>query len=69
MTQVKPLIYSKQFWVAVAQAVLALIAIFGASYPALQAIGWVGILKSALDIYLRYNTTTQISGVVSSTPS
>lgn len=69
MTQVKPLIKSKQFWLALIQAVLAIIAIFGATYPAIETVGWIGLLKSGLDMYLRYNTTTQISGVVSSTPS
>lgn len=69
MTQVKGLFASKTFWLAVVQGLLALIAIFGASYPAIQTIGWVALLKSGLDMYLRYNATAQISGLVSSTPS
>lgn len=65
MNEAKALIESKQFWVAVAQAALGALAAFTAAYPALETVGAVLIFKSALDIYLRMNTSQPIGGVFS----
>lgn len=64
--QVKPLIYSKQFWIAVAQALLGALAAFSSAYPGLQDVGLLAIAKSMLDIFLRMESTSLISGIIPS---
>ena len=60
----KALIESKAFWLAVAQLVLAGIAIFQTQYPELQSVGALGVIKSLIDIFLRANTTQPIGGIL-----
>lgn len=64
MNQVKSLVESKQFWVAVAQALAGVYAIFAIQYPMIAGIGYIAVLKSFLDIYLRANSTAQITSVL-----
>lgn len=63
MNDAKALIHSKAFWVAVCQALLGMFAVFSATYPALETVGALAIVKSVLDIYLRMNTTQPIGGI------
>jgi uncharacterized membrane protein len=58
MYPTKTLFSSKTFWLAIIQALIAAIAIFQGSYP---GIGQLLILKSMLDIALRFITTSAIA--------
>lgn len=60
----KALIESKTFWIAVAQAILGVIAVFQSAYPELQGVGAIAILKSLLDVFLRAGTDVKVSGVL-----
>lgn len=59
----KALIESKQFWVAVVQAIVGVIVVFSSAYPALDTVGVLAIVKSMLDIWLRMNTSQPIGGI------
>jgi hypothetical protein len=54
----KTLLQSKVFWLAIIQAVIGVIAVFTTTYPELQVIGGVAVVKSILDVLLR--TVTQL---------
>lgn len=58
MIQAKSLFQSKTFWVAVIQAVIAVIVVFSTNYP---SIGWFLAAKSILDVVLRLATTQPIA--------
>lgn len=60
----KALIESRQFWIAAVQALIAIITIAVSNYPGLEAAGWLALVKSGLDIWLRTQTSTPISGVL-----
>jgi len=49
---------SKTFWIAGIQASLGVVAVFSAAYP---DVGWLMIIKSILDIYIRSTTTKPVS--------
>lgn len=49
----KALIESKTFWVAVAQAVVAVLIVFMGAFPDANWVGAGLLLKSLLDMYLR----------------
>lgn len=58
----KPWYYSSTLWIAVAQALVGVIVAFTSANPALDSVAGIAILKSVLDVFLRLNTTTAISG-------
>lgn len=60
-TAVKGLLQSKTFWLAALQAIAYVLVVFSTSYP---EVGWLLTAKSAVDIALRYFTTTPLSGVM-----
>ena len=66
MNNTKALFASKVFWVAVLQAVIAVIAVFQTHFPELQTVGWLGLVKSFIDVFLRMGTSTPIGGIVRS---
>ena len=53
----KSLYTSKTFWLAVIQALIAIVTVFSSSYP---GVGIFLVVKSMLDIILRIETTTAI---------
>jgi len=59
----KALIQSKNFWLAVIQAVIGVMVVFSTAYP---TVGGLLIAKSVLDILLRIITEAPIFGVFSS---
>lgn len=56
----KTLLSSKTFWLAAAQAVVGIIAIFATTYP---TVGGLLIAKSIADIILRLVTTDPIGSI------
>jgi len=50
---------SKMLWIAVFQGVAGVLAALSSS-PDLQAVGWIAIVKSLVDGYLRITTTTTL---------
>lgn len=56
----KTLIQSRTFWLACAQAIMAIIVIVETNYPGLELGGTVIFLKSGLDIWLRMQTSKTI---------
>lgn len=54
----KSIFQSRTFWLAVVQAAIGAVVVFGTQYP---GIGELAIAKSALDILLRYLTTEPVS--------
>lgn len=54
----KSIFTSKVFWLAVLQALAGTLVIFETSYPTL---GYLVIVKSVVDIVLRYYTTTPVN--------
>ena len=50
---------SKTLWLAVLQAIASLLGTLSTS-PEFQTLGWLGIVKSLVDIYLRTNTDRAI---------
>lgn len=58
LTMAKSILKSKVFWIAVIQGMIGIWAVLETSLP---AVGWVAIVKSALDVILRYVTTTNVS--------
>lgn len=61
MQQTKSLVTSKTFVLAVAQAVAGAIVIFSTAYP--QA-GWLLVVKSLVDMYLRTITSSSIDSIM-----
>lgn len=64
-THVKPLIQSKQFWIALAQALVGVYTAVVAVNPTVSNIGIVATVIGVVQIFLRYNSTSVISGIVS----
>ena len=58
LVQTKSLVSSKTFWLALAQACVAIVVVFQTSYP---DAGVLLMLKSVLDIVIRLYTTQPIS--------
>lgn len=56
--QTKSFVYSKTFWLATIQALIAIIAIFATAYP---QVGELLLIKSILDVLLRVGTDTKLS--------
>lgn len=59
----KKLRFSKTFWIALAQAAVGLLAIFLNDNPALDGVGFLAIVKSAVDIFVRMNTKGEIKSL------
>lgn len=53
----KSILKSRTFWLAMTQAAIGLVAVLATSYP---DVGALLVLKSLLDVILRYETTTEI---------
>ena len=53
---IKMLLTSPQFWVAIAQGVLGVLVVVGTELP---AVGWIAIAKSVLDIAIHYGTNLE----------
>ena len=51
---------SKTIRIAIIQALIGIVTAFVSSYPELQAVGIVAVIKSFLDIALRYVTNAPI---------
>ena len=58
--QTKPFWQSKTLWIALAQGVIGILVVVQTSNPEL---GWIVIVKSVLDMYIRTTTTTTLSTV------
>lgn len=67
----KSLLASKTFWLAMAQFIVGVIVLsttyFGSYLPAV-ATGAMLMIKSLIDMWLRANTTTAITGITSTNP-
>lgn len=61
MNDTKALIQSKQFWLAVIQAVAGIVMVFATAYP---QVGWLIMAKSVVDIVLRLMTTQPIGRII-----
>jgi hypothetical protein len=57
----KSIFSSRTFWLAVAQAVVGIYAIVVTQHPEIATIGYVAIVKSVIDIVLRYLTNQPVS--------
>lgn len=57
----KTLLNSKTFWIAVIQAVAGVAVI---ALTELDLIGYIGILKSIVDIFIRMITTEELDSLV-----
>lgn len=64
VVKAKALIQSKTFWLAVAQAAVGVYIAITTQYPDLASVGWIAAFKSIIDIFLRYNSNTPVSGLV-----
>jgi ABC-type amino acid transport system permease subunit len=51
---------SKTIRIAIVQAVIGIVTAFISTYPELQAVGIIAVVKSFLDIALRYVSNTPI---------
>lgn len=60
MSNLKPWYLSRTLWVAVIQAVSGVLVAVYAADPALANVGIGALVKSVLDFYLRFSTTTQV---------
>lgn len=60
----KSLTESKVFWLALAQAVIAVVTIFSSSYPDAHWVGVALLAKSIVDMWLRTQTSMPINGVL-----
>lgn len=56
----KSVFASKTIWLAIAQGVAGVLVVLMAN-PSFHPAGWLVIVKSAIDFYLRMNTTTAVS--------
>jgi len=54
----KKLVQSKTFWLAIAQAVACIVVAVQTEFP---EIGYIGTIKSFIDIFLRMNTDKGIA--------
>ena len=61
MPQVKALVQSKTFWLAIIQAVIAVVVVFSTAYP---SAGFLLLAKSGLDIILRIYTSVPVATVL-----
>jgi len=59
----KALIHSRTFQLALAQAIIGVIVVFQGAYPALQDVGYIAIVKSLIDVFIRTRSTAVIGGV------
>lgn len=57
----KSFLQSKTFWVAVAQLIVALSIVIRDYEPALDGAGYALIIKSFIDVYLRFKTDTPLT--------
>lgn len=57
--ETKNLYKSKTIILAIAQALVSLFAVLSTT-PEFATIGWLGIAKSMLDVYIRFQTKTEI---------
>jgi hypothetical protein len=53
----KSILKSRVFWLAIIQAAIGVLTVYSSAYP---DVGTLLVLKSVLDIVLRYGTTTSI---------
>ncbi len=53
----KNLFYSRTFWLAVVQGVMGILVVVETQYG---SIGWLAIVKSAVDIFLRMDTSAPV---------
>ena len=53
----KSIFQSKTFWLATVQALAGVVFVYASAFP---EFGWLAIVKSGVDIFLRYQTTTTI---------
>jgi uncharacterized membrane protein len=60
MQNAKSLFESKTFWLAILQAAVGVLVVFGTSYP---TVGWIVMAKSALDVVVRLYTSVPISSI------
>ena len=56
----KSFLKSKTVWLAVAQGVSGIMVAFLATDPTLSGVGWFLLLKSGVDVFFRFITTTEI---------
>ena len=54
----KNIVKSRTFWVAVAQALAGVVVVFSTTYP---EAGWLVILKSGLDIYIKLTSSSAVN--------
>ena len=59
----KKLTLSRTFWIAVAQAISGLIAIFASDNPTLKITGVSLVVKSVMDIIIRLDTSDPIKNL------
>jgi len=57
---VSNLLHSRTVWVALGQAAVAVVAALTTANPALGKVGWILVVKSVVDVGLRYLTTKPI---------
>jgi hypothetical protein len=57
MEQIKSILLSKTFWVAVIQGLLGVVVVLETQIP---GVGWLMIIKSVLDFGLRVATTQEV---------
>lgn len=62
----KPLIQSKTFWFAILQAVIGLWTAAVTVNPSIAQAGLGMVIAAIIQMFLRYNTTTPIGGIVES---
>lgn len=58
--QTKPFYKSRTVWIAIAQAVSGILTAVFAQDPTLKAVGYLAILKSIADFFVRLNTDKTI---------
>lgn len=57
---VKKWYQSKTVWIAIAQGVAGVLAAIFASDPGIRTVGFLGMLKSGVDFYIRLSTSSTI---------
>lgn len=60
----KPLVSTRTFWLAVAQAVVAVLVIFTTTYPDAHWAGYMLIVKSIIDMILRSDTSIPVGSIL-----
>ncbi len=61
MNDIKSVFASRTVWLAIAQGIAGVLVALYATDPSLTNIGWLAVVKSIIDFYLRMNTTQQVS--------